>query len=79
MHVLDSPKCLCSHNVENAHHFFFDCPLYNIERLQMTNVVGQITDLTLHTLLHGNINLDFDRNCIVFEAVQNFILKSGRF
>ena len=79
MHVLDSPKCLCSHNVENAHHFFFDCPLYNIERLQMTNVVGQITDLTLHTLLHGNINLDFDRNCIVFEAVQNFIVKSGRF
>ena len=35
----------------------------------MINVVGEITDLTLHTLLHGNIDLDFYRNCIVFEAV----------
>ena len=27
----------------------------------------------------GDFDRNFDRNCIVFEAVQNFIVKSGRF
>ena len=68
--------CMCL-TAQNA--YPITLKMYNIERLPMTNVVGQITDLTQHTLLHGNINLDFDRNCIVFDAVHNFTVKSGRF
>lgn len=40
--ITDSPLCTCG-NIENANHFFFDCSLYQLWRLNLMNNVSQYT------------------------------------
>ena len=79
MHVIDSPKCPCGFDTENAQHFFFSCPLYDFERMQMLNITGQITDVTIEHFLFGNDRLTYENNITIFSAVHKFIKDSGRF
>ena len=79
MHVIDSPMCPCSLNLECARHFFFHCPLYITERLQMFAKIDRITERNLEYLLYGNKRLQHEQNLEIFSAVHEFIEKSGRF
>ena len=40
LHVVDNPFCLCSNSiVEDCKHFFFECPLYNVQRMKLIDNV----------------------------------------
>ena len=79
MHVIENSMCQCRHQIEDAEHLFFDCPLYAAERMELVDTVSQITEFTLHTLLNGDDELSFEDNCKIFCAVHKFLDKSGRF
>ena len=79
LHVIDDPTCICLNGVEDNEHFFLDCHLYYTYRLKLINVVNELGNFTLDTLLYGDENLDTEQNCIIFQAVHDYIMDSGRF
>ena len=79
LHVIDSPQCICGHNIENACHYLLHCPLYVTERESMLLSVSVITNVTLECLLFGSSTLCQDQNEKVFQAVHKYIVASKRF
>ena len=59
--------------VEDARHFFFDCPLYNDQRnhLNVCLISFDVTDLNM--LLNGNPNPNLDNN--INSSIQEIVLK----
>ena len=81
LHVVDSPACLCGHNVEDSSHYLLECPLYLVIRQNMLETLHGLVvhrDINLDTLLYGTDVYGYDTNCRIFEAVHKFILDSGR-
>jgi hypothetical protein len=79
LHVINNPYCQCGQAIENAKHFFLDCPLYTPERDILINHIQRITDITVEHLLYGNSLLSLADNKRVFDAVHDFIKNSKRF
>ena len=40
---------------------------------------NKLGNFTLEILLYGDDNLDNEQNCIIFQAVHDYIMDSGRF
>ena len=76
--INDSPLCQCG-GIENAEHFFFSCPFYNIQRVALINSVSVHSNFSLQTILYGNLMLSFHANIAIFEAVQKYIHDTNRF
>ena len=78
-HLNVSPLCSCGNGNETADHFFFECPLFNDQRLTFFRRTRCYHPLSLHALLSGKDNLSAADNDILFIEVQNYIKNSGRF
>ena len=76
--IVDSPYCTCG-DKEDTHHFLFVCHQFTDFRRDLINSVSDICQPNLNVLLFGDISLTFDQNKQIFEAVQEFIIKSKRF
>ena len=57
---------------QDNRHFFFGCPLFRIQRVELYNNVHCINGFKLDTLLFGSDDLAYDENVIVFEAVHKY-------
>ena len=79
LHVKDDPSCRCGARFETASHFLIECPLYTKERENLQKAVGIFDAFNLRSLLHGNKNLSFIDNTVIFDAVHKFIIDSERF
>ena len=79
LHVQDDPKCVCSYKDESTKHFLMQCPLYATERNKMMNIVNTVSSFSLNVLLYGDDNLDLELNCVIFKAVHDYIVDTGRF
>jgi hypothetical protein len=76
--IVQSPLCSCG-EVESTDHFLLRCNLYQIPRTELLNKVRPLCTATTEILLNGNPSISIENNMYIFEAVQTFILKSGRF
>ena len=47
LHVIENSNCSCGYAIENAGHFFFNCPNYNDLRI---NFLDKVTAIALPTL-----------------------------
>ena len=74
----DSPLCRCG-DLENAEHFLLKCPIYQQQRVTLTQIISQHCQISSHLLLYGDISLPLEINILVFEAVQKYIQDSKRF
>ena len=79
LHVIDDPTCSCSNNVEDTYHFFFDCPLYYTNRLELINAITSVSTFTLNVLLYGDSALKLEENQFIFKSVHKYIKNSQRF
>ena len=84
LHVIDSPNCICSNQIENCEHFFFHCRLYHDYRKYfLDNIVESLhrTNITVTTklLLFGSDRLPYATNMNIFVHVEKYIHDSGRF
>ena len=77
--VIDSPRCACGYKCEDAYHFFFICPLYNVPRAAFHNQVANHAPFTLRTILFGSDNLDLNENKLIYQETLKFIKSSRRF
>ena len=79
-HLCPSPVCSCNDNaIEDAEHFFFNCPKYSDIRLNLFHATRAFHPLNIDKLLFGDVNATDSENFIIFSAVHNFIKRSLRF
>ena len=78
-HLSPSPTCSCSEEVEDADHYFFNCPNYSNERDALLRATRDFYPLNIYTLLFGDENLTAEENTIIFTAVHTFIKDTRRF
>ena len=79
LHVIDDPLCFCGTGVEDSEHFFMKCPLYHTSRQRLIQIITDISVFNIDVLLFGDENLDIEQNCVIFDAVHEYILQSERF
>ena len=82
LHVIDDPTCCCTIANEDNFHFFFQCPMYLVQRQNLVDSIRQITRLnrlTVNVLLYGDDTFDDNVNQDIFAAVHMYIKDSGRF
>jgi len=79
LHVIENPNCSCGYAIENAEHFFFNCPNYNDLRINFLYKVNAIALPTLKTILYGDNTLLLNNNQAIFDATHEFIILSKRF
>ena len=84
----NSPLCICCHQNETVKHYLLLCPRFDAQRNELLTSAAQVCGkawLTsngngkLEFLLNGSVQLNFDENCLLFGAVQRFILVTCRF
>jgi hypothetical protein len=76
--IVESPNCRCG-SIESTYHYFFECILYSNIRPQLFNIVSNLSQLSLDTLLYGDASKSKNINLQIFTAVHEYILNSKRF
>ena len=77
-HLSPNPTCSCSEEVEDADHYFFNCPNYNNETDALLRAPRDFYPLNIYTLLFGDENLTAEENTIIFTAVVHTFIKDTR-
>ena len=75
MNIILSPACSCGAPIENADHFFFECPLYTNQRNNLFINLHrlQINDVDVVVLTAGSHNYDENINRSIIEFAIKFI------
>ena len=79
LHVIENPTCDCGSSTEDNSHFLLECMFYDQQRQSMFNKLHDFGLITTNLLLFGDLNLSFEQNRTILEAVQVFLKESGRF
>jgi hypothetical protein len=78
LHVIDDPSCMCGHSYEDSEHFLLRCNRYADLRGTMINTIGDIGEVSVDNLLHGNEDLTPAQNRLIYRAAQTFIDSTHR-
>ena len=73
--IVESPLCICG-DAETTKHYLLHCPQYHVPRNQVLN---DYLHMPIKTLLKGDPHLSVEENENIFNAVQTFIARTGRF
>ena len=77
LHVGD---CACDQVNEDPYHYFFLCPFYKVQRVQMMNNLSQyIIGIPRLSYIYGNDALSDTYNKYIFIIVHKFINDTERF
>ena len=80
IHVIDSPQCQCGFARENNKHYLLQCPLYDVERMEMVTKLTEINfQPTVNNLLFGNNDYSESKNETAFSIIHKFIKSTRRF
>ena len=78
-HLRDSPFCDCLEEIEDAQHYFFRYRRFIDQRLSLFHKTRHLHPLNTNLLLSGNLNISYNDNVLLFEAVQKYIKDTARF
>ena len=80
LHVKQSPMCRCGPVVEDAAHYFMNCPLFQHQRIIFLQELNTLNvEIDVSHLLFGNENISIDDNKILAKYVQKYIITTRRF
>ena len=80
MHIILDPKCPCGYEYEDPYHFFFQCVLYNRQRVSLMETLQKLNlSPDLMVLLHGSEKLNYSENVVLIQSVFDFIIDTKRF
>ena len=78
-HLRYNPFCDCLEEIEDAEHYFFRCRRFIDQRLSLFHKTRHLHPLNTNLLLSGNLNISYNDNVLLFEAVQKYIKDTARF
>ena len=70
-HLLTSPTCSCSEEVEDADHYFLNCSNFNNERDALLRATRDFYPLNIYVLLFGDENLTDEQKYYYFHSRPN--------
>ena len=79
VNLVNDSSCSCGCPLEDAIHYFLECPLYIGQRAYLLNAVQQYVVVDIETLLFGSDQLSEELNKSLFLHVQRYIQHSKRF
>lgn len=79
INIIDNRNCSCGAEVENAEHYFFECPLYDVERDRLFRSLPQNYNITFDFIVNGCATLSYESNKYNIISVLKFIRDSRRF
>ena len=80
MHVIDDPRCVCGYDIEDALHYFMQCPLYLRQReILFLRCQSLDISLSIDVALKGSKSLSHADNVILVNHVFDYICDTGRF
>ena len=65
--------------IEDAEHYLFRCRRFINQRLSLFHKTRHLHPLNTNLLLSGNLNISYNDNVLLFEAVQKYIKDTARF
>jgi hypothetical protein len=77
-HLTKSSSCDCGKRKETSEHYILHCPRFTYVR-DKTILKLPANLINICNLLQGDPNLSSNANSLIFKAVQDFIILSGRF
>ena len=81
-HVVDDPFCeFCKNIVENSEHYFFHCPMYELERFELFRKINYFDKekIKLENLMYGFELLSKKDNFRIIKLVEQYTYYTGRF
>jgi hypothetical protein len=66
-------SCVCGHLLENAIHFFLECPLYQHNRTSLFNYFNNIVPISIEYILFGCKEISEEFNTLFFKSVQKLV------
>ena len=79
INIIDNRNCSCGAEVENAEHYFFECPLYDVERDRLFRNLPQNNNITFDFIVSGCATLRYESNKYNIIPVLKFIRDLRRF
>ena len=79
INIIDNRNCSCGAEVENAEHYFFGCPLYDVERDRLFRSLPQNYNITFDFIVNGCVTLSYESNKCDIISVLKFIRDARRF
>ena len=82
LHVVDDPFCeFCKNIVENSEHYFFHCPMYELERFELFRKINYFDKekIKLENLMYGYELLSKKDNFRIVKLIEQYIYNTGRF
>lgn len=81
--LVDSEACVCGYQTESVYHYFFQCPIYVMQREQlmrsMSNIGLSVNIINLNLLLCGSSNMSYDKNIQIVDIVHVYMSNTKRF
>ena len=72
-HIRNNPLCELCDVAEDAHHYFFQCRKYSVERQVFNDTVRGFQSLNINVILYGNENWNSEANMVLFRALHRYI------
>ena len=73
VHFKDDPRCVCGHLLEDAIHFFLECPLYQHNRTSLFNYFNNIVPISIEYIVFGCKEISEEFNTLFFKSVQKLV------
>ena len=77
--LINDSSCACGCPLEDAIHFFLECPLYLNSRVTLFRFIEPIVLPSIQNILFGNDSISDDQKAIIFKSVHTFIKHTKRF
>ena len=78
VNLVNDSSCLCGWPLEDAIHYFLECPLYLNFRVELMRNTQFVT-FSIENILFGNETLSDEQNKVLFRNVHSYIKKTKRF
>ena len=79
LNIIENSVCECGYPFEDSLHYFFICPIYQVPRAALHNLISNIAPFTLQTILYGRENLNYNSNQLIYNGTLRYIKETNRF
>ena len=79
VNLVNKPNCSCGCPLEDAFHYFLECPLYINFRVALLRNIQPLIIPSVENILFGNELLTDDQNAFIFRSLHHYIKQTKRF
>ena len=79
VNIINNPSCSCGAPFESAEHYFFECELYNEQRIVLIQILNPIINVSFPILTSGSPDCNIETNKMIIQTSIKYIKDIHRF